>query len=128
MTGWQKKQQRKIECAQTRPKIEIRKIRPTLARKFCRLIQKCLRKSPINSIRFVLFATANMPVGPLASTKRKIFTQSAKCKLCFSCLQSDHTIKNVQLLDLIATALTMRSFTDPKECTPQKTQQSHQQK
>ena len=42
-------------------------------KKNCPLIGTFLTKTPINSIRPVLLATANMTFGPVPSTKRKLF-------------------------------------------------------
>ena len=129
------------ECALTLPKTETRKIRPTLAllkqyHIFCLLNQKGLTKSPIESIRPALFAMANMPFGPVASSKRKLLLKEQSLvpsRICvFPVCNQTILFENAQNLEsatsLIATALTMHSFTEPKEYTPQKTQQSHQLK
>ena len=42
-------------------------------------IQKCLTKSPINSIRHVLFAKPNMAFGPVASTRENSYSKSKVC-------------------------------------------------
>ena len=101
MTGCQKRQGRMSECKLLLPRIEIRKIRPTLdllkqLQKICRPNQKYLTKRPINRIRPVLFAMANMPFGPVASTKRKLLLKEQKLLPSRSCVffrRSDPTFR-----------------------------------
>ena len=77
---------------------------------------------------------ANMPIGPVASTKRKLLLKEQKLPPSRSCVfpfcDQTHFFQNAQNLEsatsLIAAALPMRSLTETKEDTPQKTQQSHQ--
>ena len=77
---------------------------------------------------------ANMPFGPVASTKRKILIKEQSLLPSRSCFfpvcNQTKLFENAQNLEsatiLIATALTMRCFTELKEFTPEKTQQSHQ--
>ena len=127
------------ECKLMLPRFEIRKIRRALdllkqLQKLCVPNQKYLTKSPINRIHPVLFAMANMPIGPVASTKRKLLLKEQKLLPSRSCVFSfcdqTHFFENSQNLvsatSLIAAALPMRSLTETKEDTPQKTQQSHQ--
>ena len=125
MTGWQKRQRRMSDCALKLPRFEIRKIKPTLAlvkqqQKVRRLIQRCLTKNPINSIRPEFFATANMPLGHVASTKRNLLLKEQSLLPSRNCFPPvcNRTIlfEDAQNLEsatsLIATALTMRSFTE----------------
>ena len=119
MTGWQKKQRRMSESALKLPNSKSGKSGQhwplqNSNKKRCRIIQRFLTKSPINSIRPEFFATANLTLCHVASTNRNLLLKEQSLLPSRNCVPPvcNRTIlfEDAQNLEsatsLIATAIT----------------------